>query len=204
MVGFADLLELFRAAVAAVNAEDWDAAAALCDPVSLRAVHRQLLEQFAPREPHQPLTVDEYLRHSPEMPRAVAEYHVTQHQRLADPAERLRRALPGIVDAGALGALTPEQAFAVWLDGRSLHKVRYYGLWRPAAAPVRARLQRQLAAAGHTPFTAPASVPAPVPGGGDGVAASDADRCRACTVGHVHIVRHLARVRDGPATGVPP
>ena len=119
MVGFADPLELFRAAVAAVNAEDWDAAAALCDPVSLRAFHRQLLEQFAPREPHRPLTVEEYLRHAPEMPRAVAEYHVTQHQRLADPAERLRRELPGIADAGALDALTPEQAFAVWLDGRS-------------------------------------------------------------------------------------
>jgi hypothetical protein len=114
-----DPLALFGAAVAAVNAEDWAAAAALCDPVSLRAFHRQLLEQFAPRERQPPLTVDEYLRHAPEMPRAVAEYHVAQHERLADPGERLRRELPGIADAAALGALTPAQAFAAWLDGRS-------------------------------------------------------------------------------------
>ena len=81
---------------------------------------------------------------------------------------------------------------------RGFHKVRYYGLWCPAAAPVRARLQRQLASAVRAPSTAPASAP------GDGVAPARADRCRACALGHVHIVRRLARVRDGPATGVPP
>lgn len=122
MASYVEPLDLFRAAVAAVNAEDWAAAAALCDPVSLRAFHRQLLAQFAPPEPRWQLTVEEYLRHSPEMPRDVAEYMVAQHRKHADPAERLRRELPGVPAVDALSALRPEQAFAAWLDGRSIRR----------------------------------------------------------------------------------
>ena len=45
-----DPVAVFRAAVAALNREDWAGASALCDPASLADVQRQLLVQFAPRE----------------------------------------------------------------------------------------------------------------------------------------------------------
>jgi hypothetical protein len=75
-----DPLSLVCAAIEIVNTADWDAAAQLCDPISLVAFRRQLLEQFEPTAPRFELTVEEYLRHSPEMPRAVAEYHMAQHR----------------------------------------------------------------------------------------------------------------------------
>jgi hypothetical protein len=141
-----DPLALFRAAVAAVNAEDWSAAAALCDPVSLRAFHRQLVAQFAPPEPRWELTVDELLRHAPEMPRAVAEYQVAEHRRHIEPTERLRQELPGVPDLAALAALSAKQAFAAWLDGRSVSRQ----VERLAATRRITRQTAELLAAGPT------------------------------------------------------
>jgi hypothetical protein len=119
---FDDPLALFRSALDALNAEDWRAAAALCDPVSLRAFHRQLVEQLAPDAPPSLLTVEEYLRHVPDTPREVAEHYVAEHRRSADPASRLARELPGVPSPDALRALAPEAAFAAWLEGRSFRK----------------------------------------------------------------------------------
>jgi hypothetical protein len=122
MSSLQDPIALFRAAVDALNAEDWSAAAALCDPVSLRAFHWQLVEQYAPSRPPRALTVEEYLRHAPETPIAVAEHVVAEHQRRADPIARLRLELPGVPSADALRAMPPEVAFAHWLDGKSFRR----------------------------------------------------------------------------------
>lgn len=65
------------------------------------------------------LTVEEYLRHSPEMPRAVAEYHVAQHRLMADPLWRMQQELPGVEGVEQLKQLGPEEVFARWLDGRT-------------------------------------------------------------------------------------
>jgi hypothetical protein len=122
-----------------------------------------------------------------------------------------------ITDARIL-AVTPEQVTFRYTDGqthrwrtmtlsgeeflrrflqhvlpRGFHKVRYYGLWRPAAAALRARLQAQLA--GGTPPAALGDVPARV---------VQADRCPTCALGSLRIVRHLAPHGGRPTAGVPP
>jgi hypothetical protein len=110
---------LVRAAIEIVNRSDWYAAAELCDPVSLSAFRRQMLQQFEPTAPRFEITVEQHLRHSPEMPRAVAEFYVEQHRARMDPATRLRYELPGIPDVDALRLMSAEEIFAAWLDGRS-------------------------------------------------------------------------------------
>ena len=84
-----DPLALFDAALNALNAEDWRGAAQLCDPVSLRAFKRQLLERFTPDRPPRELTIEDLLRHTPDKPRQVAEYELAQHRRRADPRRRV-------------------------------------------------------------------------------------------------------------------
>jgi hypothetical protein len=68
------------------------------------------------------MTVEDLLKSSPEMPRAVAEYHVAQFKRHSDPAERLRSDLPTVPSVAALRAMSPAETFAAWLDGRSLRR----------------------------------------------------------------------------------
>lgn len=76
---------------------------------------------------------------------------------------------------------------------RGFHKVRYYGLWRPAAAPLRAALQQQLGAASSTPADVH-----------DPVAPPPVDRCPHCGRGTLHRIRQLPRLRVAPTAGVPP
>jgi hypothetical protein len=71
---------------------------------------------------------------------------------------------------------------------RGFHKVRYYGLWRPAAAARRAQLRAQLDRSAPSPATPP-RVAEP---------RADAPRCPACARGVLRIVRHLA-----PHAGAP-
>lgn len=83
---------------------------------------------------------------------------------------------------------------------RGFHKVRYYGCWRPRAAPVRARLQQQLA-----PATRPAPRPAPsAPPDVPSAAPAPARRCSQCATGQLHIIRRLARARVVVPTARPP
>ena len=114
-----DPLALFTAVTDALCREDWEAAAELCDPVSLAVFRRQLIEQFQPVEPLHELSVEQYLRHMPEMPREVAEYHVAQHNQQRDSAVRLAQEMPGVQTLDELASLSPEGAFALWLRGRS-------------------------------------------------------------------------------------
>lgn len=113
-----DPVELFHAVAAALSAEDWDSVVALCDPISMRLFHRQLVSQY--QVPVQALTAEVFLQHDPEMPREVAEYRAREHgQRFGDPAERLSRELPAFADLSVLESATPERAFALWLDSHA-------------------------------------------------------------------------------------
>jgi hypothetical protein len=122
MRDFTDPLALFRQAVDALNTEDWAAAAALIDPVSLRTFARQLLERLAPAVPHRTVTADEYMRSDPQLPREIAEYYAAEARRHADSASRLQQELPEVGSAEALRALTPDEVFRHWLDGRSMRR----------------------------------------------------------------------------------
>ena len=119
---FTDPLAVFQAALEAINSEDWRGAARLCDPISLRHFHRGLLAHCAPAEPVPGLTVEDLLRHQPDMPREAAEYEVAQHRKHTDPAARLRQDLPSVASVAELHDLPPLDAYAAWLEGRSFRR----------------------------------------------------------------------------------
>ena len=122
MPDFTDPLALFQAAVDALNAEDWAAAAALVDPVSLRTFARQIREWLAPDVPPTAMTADDYLRHDPQLPRAVAEHYAAEARRHAEPTSRMPAQLRGVTSIEALRALTPEEVLSKWLDARSFRR----------------------------------------------------------------------------------
>lgn len=115
-----DPVRLVEAAGRALNAGDWAAVAALCDPVSLRAHRRGLLDQYAPAEPPRVPTVDEYRRAVPDMPREVAEYHLARMADQFDAARSLADELPGIGSVEALRTLPEATVFTAWLEGHSI------------------------------------------------------------------------------------
>ena len=115
---YSDPVALVRAAIDAVNRSDWSATVTLCDPVSLAAFKRELVEQYDSATSRRELTVEEYMRVAPDMPREVAEYEVARHRAHSEPGRRLREDLPGVRDLEMLRTLTPEAVFAAWLDGR--------------------------------------------------------------------------------------
>jgi hypothetical protein len=78
---------------------------------------------------------------------------------------------------------------------RGFHKVRYYGLWRPRVATIRAHLQQTLT---------PARVAAPPPPTPPALSALAAPVCMQCGQGHVYRTRRLVRARDVPAMAQPP
>ena len=112
-------VQLFQTVVDRLNAEDWTGAAGLCDPVSLVSFRRTMLQQFAPIRPRNTMTVEEYLKLTPDMPRAVAEYNVKQQQKSIDPEIQLHRQFPTVDSVAALRALEPTDFFAEWFYGQS-------------------------------------------------------------------------------------
>ncbi len=141
-----DPIELFRAAVEGLEEEKWREVAALCDPVSLRAFKQSFLSQFE-LAPQVSWTVDELIRFSPDMPRAVAEYQIVQIQRQSDPAVRLAWEFPLIGSIEDLRDLEPVEVFARWLEGKSprgqiLAAVRDGSISEDAAAAHGAELGR--------------------------------------------------------------
>src|SRR5205823_5441787 len=97
-------------------------AAQLSDAVSLRAFKRHLLEQSAPDKPRRELTIEDLMRDTPDKPRQVAEYELAQHRRRADPRRRLDEKLAGVASVDELQQLDPVEAFARWLEGRSIRR----------------------------------------------------------------------------------
>ena len=116
-----DPLDLFRAAVNALNEERWLDVAKLCDPATLREFKRSTLAQFDSPLRHV-WTVEDFLRHSPDMPREVAEYQLTQIHRQAHPDTRFARDFPSLKDVAELRSMEPKEVFASWLEGRSIRR----------------------------------------------------------------------------------
>jgi hypothetical protein len=117
---FHSSVAVFEAAVAALRAEAWDAMATFVDPVSLRGFSRELLERVAPRNRPRSMTVEQYLAHDPQMPRAVAEYYVEQGTKHSQTGSILAREFPGVASAEMLAPLSPEAVFARWVAGKSM------------------------------------------------------------------------------------
>lgn len=113
-----DPIRLFNAAVKALNDERWLDVAGLCDPTSLQEFKSSAIAQFETLPEHI-WTVEDFLRHSPDMPREVAEYQLSQIQRQAHPDTRFARDFPLLSSPDELHTLEPQQVFASWLEGRS-------------------------------------------------------------------------------------
>jgi hypothetical protein len=113
---------VFDAAVASLNAERWNAMPAFVDPVSLRSFSAELITRVTPPSGSRSLTAEEYLAHDPNMPRSVAEYHVAQAATRDDAHARLAREFPEVASLTALSALTPEEIFVKWLQGKSMRQ----------------------------------------------------------------------------------
>jgi hypothetical protein len=118
-------LDIFRRAVEALEREDWVALARCCDPVSLARFRRDQLQMLEPTRPVNEVTVEQLLRHDPEMPREVAEYQVANIRRHRESWSRLEQEFPGVSSLDAMRSMDPAEVFATWLRGRSpAHQAR--------------------------------------------------------------------------------
>ena len=100
--------------------ERWVQAAGYLDLTALEAQRKAQLRFF--REPPQPheLTVDEFMRSDPEMPRAVAEYHVARAKtHPMDLADALSLEFAGVRDTATFASLAPLYLGALWLEAQS-------------------------------------------------------------------------------------
>jgi len=110
---------VFDAAVDALQREDWAAVAALCDPASLMAFKRQVLDRVDSQRPGSELTAERLMQLQPGMPREVAEYEVAAHRQASDPSSVLRVEAPGVLDVDELRAMDPTAVFAAHLSAAS-------------------------------------------------------------------------------------
>lgn len=119
---FQDPETLFHAALAAFEEEDWDGIAEMCDPASLSIFRSQIVRQYTRPRRVPPITVDDYLRQAPDMPREVAEYHLAQASARSNPEIQLEEDFPTVASVQELLGKTPAQLYAAWLDGRSARR----------------------------------------------------------------------------------
>lgn len=118
MKASSDPIEVFEATVRALQEEDWRGVVDLCDQESLAAMHRRIVRPYERRDRSE-LTVETYLRHAPDMPREVAEYHVAQAQKMADEDFPFASAFPGVESIGDIRGMGPRDFYAKWLESNS-------------------------------------------------------------------------------------
>ncbi len=121
-MSFTDPLELFRVALARLNDGDFLGAARYCDPVSLRAFQRQMIDRYAQLSAPRALTPDYFMRSDPTMPREVAEFEALRYAKQSATWLDISRELTGIDTLDALRAAHADVVFAQFLDGKSLQR----------------------------------------------------------------------------------
>ena len=107
---FRDPLELFRASVERMSVDDFVGAAALCDPVSLRAFHRDVMRM------HSEPTV---VYPDPTGSQDPTEGALIQQRARNDRRDQLARMFPSLTDPWVLDGLTADAVYAAYLDGQS-------------------------------------------------------------------------------------
>jgi hypothetical protein len=110
-------VRVFNQAFDLIAAEQWLELAALCDPLSLRVFREQYLRNINTRTSAH--SAEDLMKHSPDMPREVAEYYARQANQYAGAEERFRADFPTIESLSQLLALAPVELFAAWLLGSS-------------------------------------------------------------------------------------
>ena len=110
-----DALSLFATVVRALNSEDWQQAADLCDPGSLEEFRRRFLKNHLETVPP---SADDILHEIPDTPRAEAEAEAARLRHMYDPEESIRFLFPRISDFAELQLLNPHEFFVRWLEGQ--------------------------------------------------------------------------------------
>lgn len=126
--------QIITDAVAAIESGDWTAFIDLCDPVSLRRFKNDLVWQFSDHGYSPPVTVEDFLSETPEMPRVVAEYNLAQMNRYRDPAVRLSLELSTVSSLKELECLDPSEVLICWLKSRSPRREEEFSVktWEPS------------------------------------------------------------------------
>jgi hypothetical protein len=121
-------------AVAAIERQDWNAFTDLCDPVSVRRFKNDLVWQFSDHGDSSPITVEQLLDDSPQMPREVAEYNVDEMERYRDPALRLSLEIPTVSSVEELNGLEPTEVLIRWLKSRMPWREEEFSIrqWEPS------------------------------------------------------------------------
>jgi len=116
-------VKVVDAAFQALNLEDWAGLADLCDPVSLRAFKREILEEFCGSSDRDESTreVDVVEEDDPEI-RAAIEHDLAILRESWDPAERVRREFASVDSVDELREMEPGKMFARWLQGQKLER----------------------------------------------------------------------------------
>jgi hypothetical protein len=130
----------------AVAEERWRDAARQLDLAAFDRFRRERIAAARlPQPPHRQTTVEDLLRHDPDMPRAVAEYQI----RKMTEARRhvfnwVDHEFAGVADVDALAALSAEESAARWLQARDLR-------WQSRRAAERERARGCALPPGQTP-----------------------------------------------------
>lgn len=110
------ILDTFHALSRALQTDDWRAAAALCDPVSLRLFREQTLDQFRPDQPRAPITPALIKQQSPDLTDANAERMATEANRsIAERRRNIHEEIESIHSFEELERLSPVELFERWL-----------------------------------------------------------------------------------------
>ena len=120
MTSFKEPVMAFDAAIDALQRRDVNAFAECFDPISLDQVKRQTLEGLRRELPG--ITVEEFMRNDPNMPREMAEYQVAYMRMHANPAARLKQDFPTATSIADLEAMTPAMLYFAWLEGRGMRR----------------------------------------------------------------------------------
>jgi hypothetical protein len=103
-----------------VSRERWDSAATMLDLARFEPYFKGVVRNLRSAIPPRPMTVEDVMATDSTMPRAVAEWQLSQMNRAAnsDPFEYLQMQFAGIATSRDLFALTTPAAAARWLDGQ--------------------------------------------------------------------------------------
>src|SRR5687767_11922150 len=99
--------ELIEAAFAALTRQDWPAFASLLDPEQVDSFRQEELDRR--KEFSKVLTIDDFRRDQPDMPEAVAEYHLAQFETYQDSGPESIGQLYGVATLDELAELSPVQ-----------------------------------------------------------------------------------------------
>lgn len=105
----------FRAAAAG----RWRDAARHVDLVAFDAMRRERVGAIRSALRRPPITVEQYMEADPQMPRAVAEYHVKQiHEAMGRMSNPLAHDFADVPNVDSLATLSPLDAAARWLEAQ--------------------------------------------------------------------------------------